>query len=104
MRITRHPILGEEAPRREVMFTFDGKTLPGFEGEPVAAALKAAGVAVHRYTKKSHSPRGVFCAIGRCTDCVMVINGRPNVRACVTPLEEGMTVATQHGAGGEEQR
>ena len=104
MRITSHPILGGIEPQREVTFTFDGKTIPGFEGEPVAAALKAAGVAVHRYTKKQRRPRGVFCAIGRCTDCVMVINGHPNVRACVTPLEDGMTVMTQHGAGGEEQR
>jgi len=104
MRITSHPILGCIEQQREVTFTFDGKALPGFEGEPVAAALKAAGVAVHRYTKKTHSPRGIFCAIGRCTDCVMVINGKPNVRACVTPLEEGMIVATQHGAGGEEHR
>jgi len=101
MRITSHPILGGMETPREVSFTFDGKAMSGFEGEPVAAALKAAGVAVHRYTKKQHRPRGVFCAIGRCTDCVMIINGYPNVRACVTPLAAGMTVKTQHGAGGE---
>ena len=62
-----------------------------------AAALKAQGVMIHRYTKKEHKPRGIFCAIGRCTDCVMVVNGKPNIRTCVTPLEEGMKVQTQYG-------
>lgn len=96
MRITKHPILGETNKGRLVTFNFDGKTLEGYEGEPIAAALKAAGVMVHRYTKKG-SPRGIFCAIGRCTDCVMVVDGKPNVRTCVTPLAEGMKVQTQYG-------
>lgn len=47
---------------------------------------------VHRYTKKEHKLRGIFCAIGRCTDCVMIVDGKPNVRTCVTPLVEGMKV------------
>jgi predicted molibdopterin-dependent oxidoreductase YjgC len=102
VRLLKHPILGEQETRNEVSFTFDGKPLRGYAGEPVAAALKAAEVLVHRYTKRRHSPRGVFCAIGRCTDCVMVVNGRPNVRTCVTPLEDGMVVETQHGAGERE--
>ena len=80
-----------------VTFYFDGKELTGYEGEPIAAALKAQGVMIHRYTKKEHKPRGIFCAIGRCTDCVMVVNGKPNIRTCVTPLEEGMKVQTQYG-------
>jgi predicted molibdopterin-dependent oxidoreductase YjgC len=101
MRIENHPILGGPEERRTVTFTHDGAELTGLEGEPVAAALRAAGVVIHRYTKKYHAPRGIFCAIGRCTDCVMVVNGRPNVRACVTPLTDGMTVDTQYGAGGE---
>ncbi|MDR0819522.1 MAG: (2Fe-2S)-binding protein [Oscillospiraceae bacterium] len=100
MRLTNHPILGELEARREVSFTHNGAELTGYEGEPIAAALRAAGVVIHRYTKKYHTPRGVFCAIGRCTDCVMVVNGTPNVRTCVTPLEDGMTIDTQYGAGG----
>lgn len=96
-RIAEHPILGKQEKGREVEFYFDGQKLVGYEGEPIAAALKAAGVVKHRYTKKDHKPRGIFCAIGRCTDCVMVVNGKPNVRTCVTPLEEGMKVQTQYG-------
>ena len=96
-RIAEHPILGVQEKGRTVTFTYDGKELTGFEGEPIASALKAAGVMVHRYTKKEHKPRGIFCAIGRCTDCVMVVNGQPNVRTCVTTLKEGMKVQTQYG-------
>ena len=101
-RIKEHPILGEPQKGKLVTFTYDGKELQGYEGEPIAAALKAAGVMVHRYTKKEHKPRGIFCAIGRCTDCVMVVNGKPNIRTCITPLEEGMDVRTQYGASVEK--
>lgn len=96
-RISEHPILGEQQKGKLVTFTYDGKELQGYEGEPIAAALKAAGVMVHRYTKKEHKPRGIFCAIGRCTDCVMVVDGKPNVRTCMTSLAEGMKVQTQYG-------
>ena len=81
--------------------TSDGQKIQGYEGEPIAAALKAAGILIHRYTKKEHTPRGIFCAIGRCTDCVMVVDGVPNVRTCVTPLKAGMKVQTQYGVSAE---
>ncbi len=100
-RIKEHPILGIPEKGTLVKFTFDGKEMEGFEGEPIAAALKAAGVMVHRYTKKEHKPRGIFCAIGRCTDCVMIVNGVPNVRTCITPLKEGIVVQTQYGVSAE---
>ena len=96
-RITEHPILGTIEKGRKVSFTYDGKTVEGYEGEPVAEALKAHGVMVHRYTTKKHRPRGIFCAIGRCTDCVMVVDGVPNTRTCITPVREGMVVETQVG-------
>ena len=95
-RIETHPILGETKKGKKITFTFDGKEMTGYEGEPIAAALKAAGVMVHRYTKKEHKPRGIFCAIGRCTDCVMVVNGQRNVRTCITPVEDGMIIETQN--------
>ncbi len=96
-RIKEHPILGEFKKGEKVPFTYDGKELYGYEGEPIAAALKAAGFMIHRYTQKQHKPRGIFCAIGRCTDCVMVVDGQPNVRTCVTPLKKGMHIQTQYG-------
>jgi len=103
MRIWEHPILGKPEEKRTIEFTYDGKTLGGLEGEPIAMALEAAGVMIHRYTKKYHQPRGVFCAIGRCTDCVMVVDGKPNVRTCITPLEGGMKVQTQYGVSAMDQ-
>lgn len=96
-RITEHPILGEQKKGQLITFTFDGKEVEGYEGEPITAALKAAGLMVHRYTQKEHKPRGIFCAIGRCTDCVMVVDGVANVRTCITPLKAGMDVRTQYG-------
>ena len=102
-RIENHPILGESPKGKLVKFSNDGATLEGYEGEPIAAALRVAGVMAHRYTAKRHEPRGVFCAIGRCTDCVMVVDGKPNVRTCITPLKEGMVVETQYGASAKEE-
>jgi predicted molibdopterin-dependent oxidoreductase YjgC len=99
VRILEHPVLGTFEKGKKVQFTFDGRTLEGFEGEPIAVALRSNGVVVHRYTTKRNEPRGVFCAIGRCTDCIMVVEGRPNVRTCVTPLRGGMVVETQIGKG-----
>ena len=102
MRITEHPILGPAPAQKKVQFFFDGKPMEGLEGEPIAVALKENGVMIHRYTTKQHKPRGVFCAIGRCTDCVMVVDGKPNTRTCITPLREGMVVQTQYGVGAKE--
>lgn len=102
MRISQHPIIEGYNKGKEVTFSLDGKELTGYEGESIAAALKAAGVMVHRYTAKQHKPRGIFCAIGRCTDCVMIVNGEPNVRTCITPLEEEMVIQTQYGVEPKE--
>lgn len=100
-RITAHPILGTYEKGKKVTFTYDDKELTGYEGEPIAMALKANGILIHRYTARKHKPRGIFCAIGRCTDCVMVVDGEPNVRTCMTPLREGMKVQTQYGTSAE---
>lgn len=102
MRIKQHPVLGTYEKGRKVKFYFDGAEMEGYEGEPVAAALLAAGITTHRHTRKKATPRGIFCAIGRCTDCVMVIDGEINVRTCITPLKEGMHVQTQYGLSAKE--
>ncbi len=101
MRIKEHPILGTFEKGRQIQFTFDGKTMEGFEDEPIAIALRSNGIMVHRHTTKKNEPRGIFCAIGRCTDCIMVVNKIPNVRTCVEQLKEGMVIQTQMGIGPE---
>ena len=99
MRITEHPILGSFEKGKKITFTLDGNTMEGCDNEPIAAALRAQGVLIHRITTRREEPRGLFCAIGRCTDCVMTVDGVPNVRTCVTPLREGMDIRTQKGKG-----
>jgi aerobic-type carbon monoxide dehydrogenase small subunit (CoxS/CutS family) len=98
LRILHHPIL-PDAPAPDCTIFCDGKALPAKIGEPVAAALLAAGLRVFRETAKKHQPRGIYCGIGRCTDCVMIVDGEPNVRTCVTPVRAGMKVQTQKGLG-----
>ncbi|MBR3866333.1 MAG: (2Fe-2S)-binding protein [Butyricicoccus sp.] len=96
MRIAEHPVL-EFEQGKEVEFTFEDKILIGKEGEPIAAALHANGV---RKLREHHDhPRGLFCAIGNCSSCLMEVNGVPNVRVCVEPLKAGMVVKPQHGSG-----
>ncbi|MDR3331886.1 MAG: (2Fe-2S)-binding protein [Synergistaceae bacterium] len=99
--ITEHPVLDVEyfKRREKVEFTFDGMRMEGYAGAPVAMALHANGVRVYRETPLMKRARGFFCAIGKCSSCFMVVNGIPNVRTCVTPLEAGMAVETQHGRG-----
>lgn len=99
MRINNHPILGKLKKREKVIINVDGKDMFAFKGEMIASVLCANGIKVFRYSNKLNQPRGVFCAIGRCTDCVMTVNGIPNVRTCVTPVENGMRIITQKGLG-----
>ncbi len=98
MRIKDHPILSF-AEGKKVEFTFEGKILTGKEGEPIAAALHDAGIRVLRHSPRHNRPRGFFCAIGNCSSCLMVVDGKPNVKVCVTPLQEGMRVQYQKGKG-----
>ena len=98
MRVTKHPIL-PDVDQPDITIYVDGKEIPAKSGEPIAAALLAAGIRVFRKTAKKGYPRGIFCGIGRCTDCVMTVDGKPNVRTCVTPVRAGMKVETQNGLG-----
>ena len=82
-----------------VEFTFDGAAVEGREGEPIAAALFAAGYRVLRTMPRFGDARGGYCMIGRCTDCMVVVDGIPNVPACLTPVSAGLVVRTQRGLG-----
>jgi hypothetical protein len=83
----------ERGPEIEILV--DGNPLPAYAGESVAAALIANGQFVFRHTAKHGQPRGVYCGIGFCHECRMVINGVPSVRACITLAEPGMQVQRQ---------
>lgn len=98
MRVKEHPIIDFKHGRK-VAFTFEGKTLYGYEGEPVAASLVDNGILVFRYSLRKKRPHGFFCAIGKCSSCLMEVDGIPNVRTCITPLKEGMAIRRQKGKG-----
>jgi len=83
---------------RPIQLDFDGERVGAFEGETIAAALTAAGVRVMRTTANGEA-RGVFCGMGTCYDCLVIIDGQPSRRACMEPVRDGMEVRTQAGAG-----
>jgi glycine/D-amino acid oxidase-like deaminating enzyme len=70
---------------------FDGREIPALEGESLAAALTAAGIRTLRRTR-SGAPRGLWCGMGACFECVVTIDGRPEQRACLAKVTSGMDV------------
>lgn len=76
-------------------FTFDGRAVPARPGDSIGAALLAAEVRALRRTRVEGRPRGLFCGIGACFDCLVTINGVPSRRACLVPAAPGDTVETQ---------
>ncbi len=90
--------VAREAP---FVLTFDGRPLPAYPGETVGAALTAAGITTFRITRRAGKPRGLFCGIGLCFDCLVVIDGIPNQRACLTPARPSMDVRPQLGTAAD---
>lgn len=80
-------------------FSFDGNDIAAKPGQSVGAALIAAGHRSWRTTRHGGRPRGVFCGIGVCFDCLIVVNGRPNQRACLVEARDGDVVESQDGVG-----
>ncbi|MFD5801042.1 (2Fe-2S)-binding protein [Streptomyces sp. NPDC127020] len=79
--------------------TVDGRRTEALPGRTVAAVLWVAGVTSWRTTRGSGRPRGVFCGIGVCFDCLVTVNDRPNQRACLVPARPGDVIRTQEGTG-----
>lgn len=77
----------------------DGQPVRAYEGESVAVALMAAGQRALRTTARRGEPRGLYCRMGVCFECVMTVDGRPNIRTCQTRVRGGMRVQTQSGEG-----
>ena len=75
----------------------DGEKIVAFEGETIGAALMAAGRRTLRYTNRYGRPRGLYCGMGLCQECRMVINGIPNTQACQTLVTPECRVETQQG-------
>lgn len=80
-----------------VRISVDGEAYEAYEGETVAAAVMADRGLELRETER-HDPRGYFCGMGVCFECVMVVDGVPHTRTCVTWVRDGMTVESQVGS------
>ena len=80
------------APQIEV--SFNGERLAAYQGESIAACLVAAGKLTLR-RERADAPRGLFCGMGVCQECVVTVDGRPNQRACMTPVTDGMRIEIQ---------
>ncbi|MEO0622365.1 MAG: (2Fe-2S)-binding protein [Pseudomonadota bacterium] len=87
-----------ETPGGVIEIRWEGRALAVAPGQTVAAALLAAGVGTFRETPKSGAPRGPFCLMGTCFECLVEIDGVPGLQACMTPVRAGMEIARQRGA------
>jgi predicted molibdopterin-dependent oxidoreductase YjgC len=81
-----------------VTLQVEGRDIVAPEGQSLALALLQAGVDAFRETPVSAAPRGPLCLMGVCFDCLVQVDGRPNVQACMVPVCDGMIVQLQRGA------
>jgi predicted molibdopterin-dependent oxidoreductase YjgC len=105
---SRSNLGGGIARGREINLHVDGLDVPAYTGETVAAAMMAAGIRGFRRSTRGGA-RGVYCGIGVCFECLVRVNGQPNLRACITYAEDGMTIdrpnwrpATEGSPAGEQ--
>jgi predicted molibdopterin-dependent oxidoreductase YjgC len=76
----------------DVTFRFEGQSIAASEGSSIGAALWAAGVRQLRRSRILGRPRGIYCGIGQCYDCLVHVNDGPLVRACITTVTDGDVV------------
>ncbi len=76
-----------------LQFTVDDQPVDAFAGESVAAALFAAGCRELRQSPRDSAPRGMFCMMGSCQECLVWI-GQRQVPACQVPVAAGLAVET----------
>ncbi|MER2090455.1 MAG: (2Fe-2S)-binding protein [Sporosarcina sp.] len=93
-RIINHPVLDKVDETDIVSFTFNNTVFRGLRNESLAAALLANGVRTLRVHEENGTPRGIYCNIGHCFECRVTVNGQQGIRACLTPIQDGMTVSS----------
>jgi D-hydroxyproline dehydrogenase subunit gamma len=85
-------------PVETLRLSLDGETVAASPGDSVATVLVLAGRTVLRRTARSAAPRGLYCGMGVCFDCLVTIDGEPNRQACLVPAREGMVIETGSAA------
>src|SRR5690606_4321926 len=81
---------------RVIRFTWQGRLFSAYAGDTIASALAAEGVQTFSRSFKYHRRRGLLCVSGDCPNCLVHVDGEPNVRACRTKVEPGMRVRAQN--------
>jgi D-hydroxyproline dehydrogenase subunit gamma len=84
--------------RGTVAFLFEGREIRAREGDSIAAALLAEGVFATRTTPVGGAPRGPYCMMGACFDCLAEVDGVGGVQTCLVIVRPGMHVKRQDGA------
>lgn len=79
---------------KPVLITVNQKQVTAYEGELVSTVLHCEGIRVFQRKHKNGNPSGIYCGMGICYECLVKINGVPNIRACQTPILDGMIVST----------
>ena len=82
----------------EIKFTYNDQKITAVAGQSVGAALLAANIRSLRLSRFNQNKRGIFGGIGVGFDCLVVINGIANQRACIIEAKNGMNVQTQVGS------
>jgi len=77
-------------------FHFQGGAVEAKDGDTIAAALYRHGQRTFSRSFKYHRPRGLLCVRGKCPNCLMNVDGIPNIRTCITPVRDGMRVKAQN--------
>ena len=90
------PIAGVAGP--SVTLQVEGRPVIAQRGQTLAMALLNAGVTPFRHTPVSGQARMPLCLMGVCFDCLVEVDGRQNVQACMVEVRDGMAVGLQHGA------
>ncbi len=80
-------------------FSWNGKQQIGQPGDSIAAALFEAGVRIFGASRAGRA-RGLFCGMGACQECLVVVDGKRSRRACMTELRQDMAVETQDDRAG----
>ena len=88
--------MAQASPSEGFSFLLNDKPIPAKAGDSIGAAMFRAGVRVFTRSFKHHRPRGLLCVAGNCPNCLMNVDGTPNVRVCTTPARPGMRVAPQN--------
>ncbi len=91
---TTSDLLPELARGPALNVTVNGTAVEAYDGETIAAVLLAAGLWQLRRTRRRGEPRGPYCGMGVCFECLVTVDGTAAVRACLTPVTDGMRIET----------